>query len=153
MERKYTNLLQETLDAAGYKSVTEFARKILFARVGIDTTVPQEREFLKDNITDESGCTKMLIALLPDHTKEDAKKFVGSLDVLYYNGFGSQEVFGDIALADGQWLSRKEYDGSEEWALCYYPSWDAVCNADWNEEFKECDFKVNESDESEEEHS
>lgn len=147
MERKYTNLLQETLDVAGYKSVTEFARKILFARVGIDTTVPQEREFLKDNITDESGRTKMLIALLPDHAKDEAEKFVGSLDVLYYNGFGSQEVFGDIALADGQWLSRKEYDGSEEWELCYYPSWEDVCNADWNDDFKECDFKVNETNE------
>lgn len=147
MERKYTNLLQETLAVAGYDSVTEFARRILFARVGIDTTVPQEKEFLNGNITDESGCTKMLIALLPDHTKDEAEKFTSSLDVLYYNGFGSQEVFGDIALADGQWLSRTEYDGSEKWELRHYPSWEDVCNADWNDDFKECDFKVDETNE------
>lgn len=147
MKKEYTNLLKETLEVAGCDSVTEFARRILFARVGIDTTVPQEKEFLRDNIADESGCTKMLIALLPNHTKDEAEKFASSLDVLYYNGFGSQEVFGDIALIDGKWLSRTEYDGSEEWELRHYPSWEDVCNADWNDDFKGCDFKVNETNE------
>jgi len=153
MGRKYTNLLQETLEAAGYKSVTEFARKIMFARVGIDTTVPQERAYLKENAVDEYGHTRLFLTLPPYHMEEDAHLFANMLDVLYYNGFGTQEVFGEIALADGQWLSRKEYDGSEEWELCYYPSWNDMCNANWNDEFRDCKLKINESDESEEEHS
>ena len=33
----------------------------------------------------------------------------------YDDGYGSQELFGDIVLSDGSWLSRREYDGSEWW--------------------------------------
>jgi hypothetical protein len=37
------------------------------------------------------------------------------LDQEYDDGYGSQELFGDIILSDGSWLSRREYDGSEWW--------------------------------------
>jgi len=35
----------------------------------------------------------------------------------YDNGFGSQELFGTVMLANNSWLTRSEYDGSESWEL------------------------------------
>lgn len=37
------------------------------------------------------------------------------LDVEYDDGFGGQELFGNIWYADGTWSERGEYDGSEWW--------------------------------------
>lgn len=37
------------------------------------------------------------------------------LDVVYNNGFGSQQLFGYVLFNDNTWLSRHEYDGSEWW--------------------------------------
>jgi hypothetical protein len=34
---------------------------------------------------------------------------------MYYNGYGSQELFGIIWYVDGSWSERVEYDGSEWW--------------------------------------
>jgi len=46
---------------------------------------------------------------------------------LWYDaGFGSQYLFGTIALKDGRWYEREEYDGSECWKLITppkIPSW------------------------------
>ena len=41
-------------------------------------------------------------------------------DVLYDNGYGSQEVAGDLVVVftDGSHLERYEYDGSEYWVYC-----------------------------------
>jgi len=34
----------------------------------------------------------------------------------YDNGYGSQELFGNIWYTDGTWSEREEYDGSECWS-------------------------------------
>ena len=37
------------------------------------------------------------------------------LDFEYDNGYGGQELFGNIWYKDGTWSERGEYDGSEWW--------------------------------------
>ena len=49
-------------------------------------------------------------------TKEDEEKFIETLKSIDYNdGFGTQELFGNIVFNDFTWLERREYDGSEWW--------------------------------------
>ena len=47
--------------------------------------------------------------------ESDFKEFLNKLDFEYDNGYGIQELYGFVWLQDGTWLSRSEYDGSEEW--------------------------------------
>lgn len=44
-------------------------------------------------------------------------KFIELANVLYYDGYGAQEVASDLVLImnDGSWYERAEYDGSEWW--------------------------------------
>ena len=37
------------------------------------------------------------------------------LDFEYDNGYGGQELFGNVWYADGTWSERGEYDGAEWW--------------------------------------
>lgn len=60
-------------------------------------------------------------SLKVNHTEEEYKEFIDSLDFDYYDGYGSQELFGIVWLSDGTWLSRVEYDGSEWWKHNYCP--------------------------------
>lgn len=46
----------------------------------------------------------------------DFKAFLESLDFEYDDGYGTQELFGEIWYEDGSWSEREEYDGSECWA-------------------------------------
>ena len=61
------------------------------------------------------------ITLKEGHTVEEFHKFLNELDFQYDRGYGSQELFGTIWLEDGKWLTRSEYDGSEEWVLHTIP--------------------------------
>jgi hypothetical protein len=47
--------------------------------------------------------------------KADFEAFLESLDFEYDDGYGTQELFGDIWYEDGSWSEREEYDGSECW--------------------------------------
>lgn len=49
------------------------------------------------------------------YTNEDYQNFLNSLDYMYDDGFGTQNLIGNIWLMDGTWFSRSEYDGSEWW--------------------------------------
>lgn len=49
------------------------------------------------------------------YTKEDLNEFLSSISFNYDNGYGSQNLFGNIWLEDGTWLERSEYDGAESW--------------------------------------
>ena len=59
--------------------------------------------------------------LKPLYTKEEYNNFLTFLDREYYNGFGSQELYGLIYCEDGVWIKREEYDGSEWWVVVFYP--------------------------------
>lgn len=59
---------------------------------------------------------------ISDNYYKHSRTIAGSLsDVLplldfdYNNGYGGQELFGNIWYADGTWSERGEYDGSEWW--------------------------------------
>jgi hypothetical protein len=58
--------------------------------------------------------------LYPSYTDAEYNAFLESIDFEYDEGYGSQELFGDVGL-DGAWLEREEYDGSERWALKQRP--------------------------------
>lgn len=53
--------------------------------------------------------------LFEDHTSEELKIFLESIDFCYDDGYGFQELYGNVWLKDGTWLERLEYDGSERW--------------------------------------
>lgn len=40
---------------------------------------------------------------------------IDSIDIMYDNGYGMQEIEGFIVFNDNTWLERAEYDGSEWW--------------------------------------
>lgn len=54
-------------------------------------------------------------ALKVGYTKKDYDNFLESLDFEYDDGYGSQELGGNIWFADGTYADRGEYDGSEWW--------------------------------------
>jgi len=54
--------------------------------------------------------------ILPiNYTKEQYNHFLNQLDFDYYDGYGTQELYGTIWCKDGSWFERREYDGSEWW--------------------------------------
>ena len=62
-------------------------------------------------------------------TEADEIKFLETLDSINYdNGYGGQELFGNIVFKDGTWLERGEYDGSEWWRLCKCPTEHEIFN-------------------------
>ena len=56
--------------------------------------------------------TRLLTTGWDDH---DLEEFLNSLDFEYDDGYGTQELFGNIWYEDGTWSDRDEYDGSENW--------------------------------------
>jgi hypothetical protein len=49
------------------------------------------------------------------HDLNDYVSFINSLDFNYDDGFGWQELYGNLWFEDGSWAERYEYDGSECW--------------------------------------
>lgn len=62
-----------------------------------------------------------------NHTKDEYKEFLNSLDFEYNSGYGGQELYGTVWLEDGTWLSRGEYDGSEWWEHNVLPDIPTEC--------------------------
>lgn len=54
-------------------------------------------------------------------TTDQIRQFTNSLDFEYDNGYGSQELYGNIWFEDGAWADRREYDGSEWWEIQIAP--------------------------------
>lgn len=63
----------------------------------------------------------------PGYSKDDMDKFKEDIINMgqYDDGYGGQELFGDVVFKDGTWLSRGEYDGSEWWHYNIKPTYDA----------------------------
>lgn len=55
------------------------------------------------------------IFLRTDHTPTEYEEFLRKIDREYESGYGTQELFGEIWLTNGEWIQRHEYDGSEYW--------------------------------------
>jgi hypothetical protein len=62
---------------------------------------------------DEESCPKFELKV--NHTEEEFKSFLESLNFDYNSSYGGQELFGAVWLEDGTWCTRGEYDGSEWW--------------------------------------
>ena len=83
------------------------------ATIRIDYSYTERADLVDDGFgTLESRVTTRLKT---NHSYNDLKTFLNTLDVEYNDGFGTQELFGTVWLKDGTWLSRGEYDGSEWW--------------------------------------
>ena len=61
----------------------------------------------------EEECPEYVLKV--NHSEQEYNDFLKSLDINYYNGYGTQELYGTVWLEDNTWLSRGEYDGSEWW--------------------------------------
>ncbi len=88
------NAKQEFINAVGYKYL-----KCAFIQYAPSFYDEVERSF----------------SLPINYTAEQYSRFLESLDFEYDNGYGSQELFGNIWFDDGTWSDRYEYDGSEMW--------------------------------------
>jgi hypothetical protein len=54
--------------------------------------------------------------ILPvNYTQEEYNTFLDSLDFMYDDGYGSQQLHGYIWYVGDTWSDRYEYDGSECW--------------------------------------
>lgn len=62
-------------------------------------------------------------SILPvGYTPEDQESFLKDIDLEYNNGYGGQNLYGDIWYTDGvTWSQRYEYDGSECWEFMECP--------------------------------
>lgn len=65
--------------------------------------------------------------LKPGYSDRDLNRFKNEVDSLgqYDEGYGRQQLFGDVVFNDGSWLSRHEYDGSEWWHYNIKPTYEA----------------------------
>ena len=61
-----------------------------------------------------SYTNRVKIVLRKGYTEEEYHRFLNDLNFEYYDGHGTQELFGTVWLDKG-WLERGEYDGSEWW--------------------------------------
>ena len=76
---------------------------------------------------------KKTFVLRVGYTQPELDAFILSLDFEYDNGYGGQNLFGNIWYADGTWSDRGEYDGSEWWQFEKVPEIPKECAADTKE--------------------
>ena len=61
------------------------------------------------------------IQLPKGHTAAQLEAFIDALNFNYDSGYGLQELYGTVWLADGSWLTRREHDGCEWWEHQFPP--------------------------------
>lgn len=86
----------------------------------LDFTKDKEVKCAKITIEDW-GKPDVIIILKVNYTEDDLRVFLSEIDINYDNGFGTQELFGNIWFNDNTWAERYEYDGSECWELKKLP--------------------------------
>ncbi len=84
------------------------ARKELLDKV-------EPKDILCASINFYDGYREKQIILPLNWSDEDMYYFLVALDFEYNNGYGMQELFGNVWMKNGTWLEREEYDGSECW--------------------------------------
>lgn len=62
-------------------------------------------------------------------TNDQLQQFIQNIDYEYDNGFGHQQLFGNIWFDDGTWADRREYDGSEWWEIQRAPTIPLECSS------------------------
>lgn len=67
-------------------------------------------------------CRDIHLHLPTGYSVAELDSFLTELGTIeYYDGYGTQELYGVVALTNNEWLSRGEYDGSEWWDWNVYP--------------------------------
>ena len=64
---------------------------------------------------DFNDITKVHACLPVGFNTSELVDFLKEIDFDYNDGWGSQELFGQVWFDDGSWMERNEYDGSEWW--------------------------------------
>lgn len=77
-----------------------------------------------DNYRNDGGKE---IFLKKGYTDAELAEFLAAIDFEYYNGYGSQELYGFIWYEGGTWSERWEYDGSEGWGYNVCPKLPKGC--------------------------
>lgn len=86
----------------------EFLREIKSANSKVRCAIIEHKTYYSKNVNG----TGLLTTGWDDH---DFEQFLNSIDFEYDDGYGTQELFGNIWYEDGTWSDREEYDGSEDW--------------------------------------
>ncbi len=74
--------------------------------------------------------TKVEATLRRGYTPAEYERFLDSLDIEYYSGYGSfHRIRGHVWFECGAWADRDEYDGAEWWALRRRPEPPPACQA------------------------
>ena len=73
------------------------------------------------NITYKGNSITLHPLVNGNHNAEDLSEMFNKLDFNYDSGFGIQNIDGTIWLTKNRWMTRSEYDGSEEWEFHRYP--------------------------------
>lgn len=68
--------------------------------------------------------------LVVGYSEDELSHFLSKLDYVYDDGYGGQELYGNIWYEDGTWSERGEYDGSEWWNHCRVPDIPESLNKD-----------------------
>lgn len=80
-----------------------------------------KEEFLEEVMDKEVKCAVVKhfsrgeSLLKVGYSQLDIVQFLDSLDYIYDDGYGGQELFGTVWYKDNTWSDRGEYDGSEWW--------------------------------------
>ena len=67
---------------------------------------------LKEDFTEEK---QEIATLQVGFNEAEYRAFLDKLNFEYDDGYGTQELLGNIWYRNGTWSERYEYDGSEEW--------------------------------------
>ena len=89
---------------------------------------------LVKNGADYDEDTQKRFILRSGFSKSEFDSFIKSIDFEYDNGYGGQELFGNIWYKDGTWSDRGEYDGSEWWNFQTVPAIPKECAAETEEQ-------------------
>lgn len=73
--------------------------------------------------SDYAGSNCKRLFLREGYSSKDYEAFLKELDFDYYEGYGVQELFGEVLLTSNSWLERGEHDGAEWWNLKEPPKW------------------------------
>lgn len=63
-------------------------------------------ELSSANLTDDDYCPENHYILYPKYTKREMNAFLKPIDFLYDNGYGRQELYGELWFTDGTWAER-----------------------------------------------
>lgn len=101
----------------------EFLREVEGKEIYCAYITTENPSYVEYNQYDDDDRAKLKYCRLRiGYTKAEYEQFLESLNFEYNDGFGTQELYGNIWYLDGTWSERSEYDGSESWNYQKWPT-------------------------------